>query len=318
MNKKYIILNFFILLSACTWNSNRVSSQTVVQVNKQSLSAKEFGVLLARKLKDFDSLRVKDLDTIIQFKEDIIRSFIFHSLIKEYAKSIELSVTDQELEQEVNSVRSSYPDDLSFRQVLAEENLSFIDWKEDLRETLLEKKLFKKISEKISPPTSDELLRSYTENKEKFRHKERILLRQIVLDDLSKAETLHEELKTKDFSALAKKFSVAPEAKNGGLVGMIERGTVDIFDKAFTLQVNVISKVLESPYGYHIFKVEKKEPAGVESFESVKNRVYQNLLAQKEQAEFSSWLDKQVRTNQVLRNEELIQSISIETKGEIK
>lgn len=332
MSKKTFISNLFslfgtwlcvsgavlFLLTACSWKSNQASSQTVVQVDSQTLSAKEFGVLLARKLKDFDSLRVKDLNTVNQFKEIIIRSFIIQAMIKEYAKTLNLEVSDLELEQEVGSVRSSYPDDLSFRQVLAEENLSLIDWKEELRGALLERKVFKKITENISPPKPEEVLRSYSENKEKFSHKERILLRQIVLDDLSKAESLHGELKNKDFATLAKKYSVAPEAKAGGLVGIIEKGTVDIFDKAFSLQTNVISKVLESPYGFHIFKVEKKEPAGIESFDSVKTRLYQDLLAQKEQSEFSSWLDNQIRTSRVLRNKELINSISIETKGDNK
>ena len=199
---------------------------------------------------------------------------------------------------------------------MAEENLSLVEWKDELKKSLLERKLFKKLSEKIVLPNNDELLRAYQESKEKFRHKERIFLRQIIVDDLGKAEAIHAELKKKDFATLAKKYSVSPEAKNGGVVGLIERGTVDIFDKAFLLALNTVSQVLESQYGFHIFKVEKKEPAGVDSFEQVKQQLYQQILAKKEQAEFSAWLDKQIRTNKILRNNELIESISIETRGE--
>lgn len=313
--KSPVYAGFFILsLLSCTASSSRYATQPVVQVNNHVLTAKDFASKLARSLKNFDALSAKDPNNLHRNKEEIIRVFILQSLTEDYAKATNLTVSDSELEKEINLFRSSYPDDLSFRRVLADENLSLSDWKEDLRQTLLDRKVFKKLTEKINQPSAEEIRHYYTENKEKYKRKERVYLRQIILDDISKAQSVKEELKKKDFAELAKKYSVSPEAKSGGLVGWIERGTVDIFDKAFSLPVGGVSQVLESSYGFHIFKVERKAGPAYATPEEVQGQIRQALLGKKEQGEFSSWLDKQIRASRVLRNNDLINAIGVETR----
>lgn len=318
--KNPVLSGFFILnlifLSSCDWRSNRFASKPVVQVNDHSLSAKDFSTQLARRLKNFDALAAKDPGNVNRAKEDIISVFILQSLTMDYAKAHDLRVEDAELEKALNDFRSSYPDDLSFRRVLAEENLSVSEWKEELRQTLLYQKVFKKISEKISQPTDLEINRYYEDNKNQYKRQERIYLRQIILDELSKAQNVKDELKKKDFAELAKKYSVSPESKNGGLVGWIEKGSVDIFDKAFSLPIGGTSQVLESSYGFHIFKVERKQSAGYAPVSEVKEQIIQAVLGKKQQAEFSAWLDQQIRAGRVLKDQALISAITVETRGE--
>ncbi len=278
------------------------------------MTAKDLAAQLARHLKKFDALTAKDPGNVQRAKEEILRVFIMHCLSTSYAKANQLSVSDEELEKEINTIRASFPDDLSFRRVLADEGLSMTDWKEDLRKVLLDKKVFKKVGEKIQRPTQDEVQKYYAENKERYRRKERVYLRQIITDDISKAQAILAEIKKKDFADMAKKFSVAPEAKVGGLIGWVERGSVDIFDKAFSLPVGGISQVLESTYGFHIFKVERKAAAGYASVEEVRQEIEQALLGRKEQGEFANWLDKQIRASRVLRNNDVIRAITVETK----
>lgn len=278
------------------------------------MTAKDLAAKLARQLKKFDALTAKDPNNVQRAKEEILRVFIMHCLSTSYAKANQIVVSDEELEKEINTIRSSFPDDLSFRRVLADEGLSITEWKDDLRKVLLERKVFRRVSEKIQKPTSDEMQKYYSENKERYKRKERVYLRQIIADDISKAQTLLAELKKKDFAEMAKKFSVAPEAKSGGLIGWIEKGSVDIFDKAFALPVGGLSQVLESSYGFHIFKVERKAPAGYAALEEVHAEIEQAILGKKEQGEFANWLDKQIRASRVLRNNEVIRAITVETK----
>ena len=308
------LLIFGSILAGCTAPRSQVASQPVLQVNDHTLTTQEFSDRLARRLKQFDALAAKDPTVLNRTKEDVLRSYTLEALIVDYAKANSIAVSDSELDQEVNTARSAYPDDVAFRRVLADENVSLAAWRDLLRVTLLEKKVFTKIGEKLPKAKPEEVKKYYDENKEKYRRKERIYLRQIVSDDLTKATEIKEELKKKGFSELATKFSVAPEGKSGGLVGWVERGSVDIFDKAFLLPVGGVSQVLESPYGFHILKVERKAPAGFATLEEVKPVIEQNLMAQREQGEFSSWLDRQIRTSRVLRNQDLIRSISVETR----
>lgn len=309
-------LGICLVLVGCDLGGSRMASKPVVQVNSHSLTTKEFADRLARSLKNFDALAAKDPNNVKRAKEDIIRVFILQTLTEDYARENKITVDDSELETEINVFRSSYPDDLSFRRVLAEESLSMSEWKEQLRKTLLSRKVFKKINEKIQPPSEEEIRKYYEDNKTLYKRKERIYLRQVILDELSKAQSVREELKRKDFGELAKKYSVAPEAKQGGLVGWVEKGSVDIFDKAFTLPIGGMSQVLESSYGFHIFKVERKAGPGFAALDEVRGQIIQVLMGKKEQAEFAAWLDKQIRSSRVLRDNELIGSISVETRGE--
>jgi peptidyl-prolyl cis-trans isomerase C len=311
----FVFLGIFYVLVGCTFGDSKIAAMPVVQVNDQKLTAKEFSEKLARRLKAFDALAAKDPGNVHRAKEEILKNFILQALTDNYAKKNGISISDSELEDEISKFRAGYPDDLSFRRVLAEENLSFSDWKEELRQTLLYRKVFKNITTGAAAPTNSEIQQYYDQHRDLFRRRERIYLRQIVVDDLTKAQQIRDELKKKDFAQVAKKVSVAPEAKQGGLVGWIEKGSVDIFDKAFSLPIGGMSPVLESGYGYHIFKVERKAPAGFASLEEVRPLIVDSLRGQKEQALFSKWLDQQIRASHVLRDNALIDSISVETRG---
>jgi peptidyl-prolyl cis-trans isomerase C len=310
-----LMLSFLLISTSCTSPSSKVANQVVIDVNGETMTAKEFADRLARQLKKFDALTAKDPGNVQRAKEEILRVFVMNCLSMAYAKANQISVADEELEKEINLIRASFPDDLSFRRVLAEEGLSLTDWKEDLRKTLIERKVFRRVAEKIQPPSNDEIKKYYEENKEHYKRKERVYLRQIITDDLGKAQSIKDEMKKKNFAELAKKYSVSPEAKAGGLIGWMERGSVDIFDKAFALPVGGVSQVLESSYGFHIFKVERKAPAGWATIEEVRPQIVQALMGRKEQGEFAGWLDKQIRGSRVLRNNELLRAITVETKN---
>ena len=163
-------------------------------------------------------------------------------------------------------------------------------------------------------PTSDELKAYYESQKESFKRKEQIFIRQIVVENESKVDVIKKELKTRDFSLMAKQFSIAPEAKEGGVVGWIERGSVDFFDPLFRLKEGTVSGVFQSPFGFHIARVEQKRPAKTLPFDAVKAQMALQIRAQREQALFKDWLDRQMRKSKILRNNELIQALIVDTK----
>ncbi len=305
----------FFVVSGCTSSYQKLSTKPVVKVNDHVLTAKEFSNQLARKLKDLDALTAKEPSTVRRTKEELLRAFIVKSLTLDWARANSLIVLESDLDKEVNKYRANYPDDLSFRRLLAQENLSFSEWREELRYTLVERAVFKKINERVKPPGETEIKHYYDEHKDKFRKKDRIYIRQIVTDEQGKADLLKSQVKSKDFAELAKKYSVAPEAKVGGLVGWIEVGSVDFFDPLFKVPVGSVTQ-LKSPFGFHIVRVEKKLAASTLLLDEVRNQVIRALMAQREQGAFVKWLDAQLRSSKVLRDNELINSITVETRTE--
>jgi peptidyl-prolyl cis-trans isomerase C len=283
-------------------------------VNDHVLSTKEFSNQLARKLKDLDALTAKDPNTVQRTKQEISRSFIVKGLTLDWARAQSISISESDLDKEVEKYRANYPDDLSFRRLLAQENLSFSEWREELRYSLIERAVFKKLNERITPANEAEIKRYYEEHKDQFKKKDRIYLRQILTEEQGKSDIMKTEVKTKDFAEVAKKYSIAPEAKNGGLVGWIEKGSVDFFDPLFNSAVGSVTQI-KSPFGFHVVKVEKKAPASTLSIEEARSQIVRALTAQREQAEFVKWLDAQLRSSKVLKDNDLINAITVETRA---
>lgn len=309
-----VLITGLFIFSGCTFQRADIPNMPVIKVNDRSLSAKGFSEKLARDLRKFDALTAKAPKNVERAKNEIIENFLIESLILDFAARNKIVISEEELNKELNLVRQSFPDDLSFRKVLADENLSLSEWKESIQTALTQRKVFAHISETISQPSESEVLAFYTANKERFSRKERVYLRQILIDDLLKAEVIKDELKSLAFADLAKKYSISPEGRNGGLVGWVERGSVEVFDKAFSMALNVPSPPIQSPYGYHIIKVEKKSPASILPMADVRESIVKDLIAGREQAKFAQWLDQQIRMARVFKDKALIDSIEVETQ----
>lgn len=302
--------------NSCTQNKEILSQKIILKAEYTSLTAEEFAKILAEKLSTYDALSAKNPDQINRAKTDIEREFVIKAIVESWAKKQRIGIENKDLEFEINKIRESFPNDLAFRQELSRQGISFNDWQKKMEYLALEKKVFQKITDRIPEPTEHEIAKYYETHKNKYIHKEKLLLRQIVLANEASADKIQEALKTnKKFDSLASSFSIAPEAKLGGLVGWVEKGTLEVFDKAFDLPLNTASATFSSPYGFHILRVESKIPAGHQTLNEVKNSIVRILKGQKEQALFKSWLDKEVRQIHVYKDHKMIQAMSVETRG---
>ncbi len=118
--------------------------------------------------------------------------------------------------------------------------------------------------------SSSEVKDFYDANKEKFKTNERILIQHILVEKESLAKKISYRLKKSNFLLTAVEHSIAPEGSSGGYLGPFEKGELPyVFDSAFSLKKDQISKIHKSAYGFHIFHlVEKYEPGYKSSFET--------------------------------------------------
>ncbi len=98
---------------------------------------------------------------------------------------------------------------------------------------------------------------------------------------LKKAQSILAQLRHgADFAKLAKQYSQDPgSAAQGGELGWITPGqTVPAFQQtAFSLPVGQISGIVKTVYGYHIIKVEARQPAHTESLAEATPQIRANL-----------------------------------------
>lgn len=305
-----------LLLASCFSRDSAVLDKAVVVVNGREISTQAFAQRLATKLRDFDALQAKDETSLDRAKEDVVQQFVLESITRDFAATQKISVSKDDIEAKAKEVRSSYPDEYAFRRALADGNLSIDKWKDDLAFSVLQKKVFESITAAIPEPTEAELKAEYEATKTQWQQPARIRLRQIVLEKEDDAKRIMEEIEAgKSLATLAKSYSVAPEGSNGGDTGWLDKGTLEIFDQGFKMKEGQRSKILKSPYGFHIFEVIKKEPETRLSFADAKAKIRARLMERRSQTVFSQWLEAEVRKSSVKRNDAVLRAIKVSTRG---
>ncbi len=157
--------------------------------------------------------------------------------------------------------------------------------------------------------SDEELKKFYQEHEKDFVLPESVKLRHIFVEapkDASadikgkaraKAEGILQRLKKgEDFPKVARESSEDPDtAAKGGELGYLSPGKTNSeeFEKAaFALKPGEISPVVETPFGYHIIKVEERKEKRMVPFEEAKEYIRQNLRGQLEQKKAQEFLDR--------------------------
>lgn len=157
---------------------------------------------------------------------------------------------------------------------------------------------------------SDEETKNYYDaNKDKFKEPEKFRARHILVDTEETAKDVLTRLKAgEDFSALAREKSKDPSKERGGDLGFFSKGQmVPEFEQAtLALEPGQLSDVVKTQFGYHVIKLEEKQPAREQSFDEVKDQLKQMLLSNKQRERFETLLKELKDKTKVVIHEELL------------
>jgi len=242
-------------------------------------------------------------------KTRLIEQIIDYYLVIEYGKQNNISVSENEFQRNLNEIKREYSED-AFRKVLLQGYVDSALWEHRLRNQLLVGKVIKLVLEKIAPPSYEEIKIYFQKNRNEFRSPEMLRFRQIVCKSKKEAETLRDRIYAgEDMGKLAKKYSIAPEAEAHGEVGWVARGHLDesMEDALFSLQSGKISPIIKTSFGYHLFEVMSRRPAGVKGLPEVIHEIEALLIRQKHEVFYKKWLEKlrsdfKVEVNQDMLN----------------
>jgi parvulin-like peptidyl-prolyl isomerase len=185
------------------------------------------------------------------------------------------------------------------------------EYREELRrQMLLDRTAVRELAEKVDVSESA-LVHYYEERREALRTPPRVRIRQVVVRDVEKANRILADLrKGADFAELATRESIAPEAVNGGQLPPFAEGEMpEEFDRAFRLEEGQLSAVIASPFGFHVFRVEAKLPAGEASFDEVREQLRSELEAARLAELRRDWLRELRASAQIRVNERLLERL---------
>ncbi len=173
-----------------------------------------------------------------------------------------------------------------------------------LVQALIEREILDKI--KVN---DEEVLEYYEQNKDSFTEKEQVYLYNILLETEEEAQDILEQLKAGgDFSEIAKEKSTGPSAAQGGDLGYLTKGTIipEIEDVVFALELEELSEVIKTDFGFHILKITEKKPETVKTLEEVKEEIIQTLLPTKQKEAFENLLEELKGKAEIEINEEAL------------
>lgn len=141
----------------------------------------------------------------------------------------------------------------------------------------------------------EEIQEYYTNNKKEFLLPERVKVSQILLSSEEKAVQVLESLeggKPDDFKRLAKSDSLGVEASRGGEMGVFALGQLpeEMESAIFALKEGEISPVLESSYGFHIFRLDSRFEPELMSLDQAAEMIKSKILSHK----VKNHIDRQV------------------------
>jgi peptidyl-prolyl cis-trans isomerase C len=125
----------------------------------------------------------------------------------------------------------------------------------------------------------------YEEKIGQAKPEQEIHARHILVGTEDEAKDVAERLeKGEDFATLANEKSKDPGTEGGDL-GFFTRGRMvkPFEDAAFALDVGEVSEPVETPFGWHIIKVEEKRDQPLPTFDQVKEIIIAQLLQKKAQ-----------------------------------
>lgn len=253
-------------------------------------------------------LAPEQLDGIrAQLATRVTDGVIVQTLLEQAVEKEGIEVSAADVDGAMKQIEGSLPPGKTMADYLAATGTSEGELREQLGLTLgIDRFIAAKTRD--ATPGKEEVATFYEENDEMFQAPERAEVRHILValppeaDDALKAEKRKEaeEIRaslvsgeTERFAEVAAERSDCPSKVGGGELGLIARGeTVPEFEKAiFSQDVGVVGPVVETPFGFHVVQVERREPAGKVSLADATPFIEQRLTEEHQQAAMAKLIE---------------------------
>jgi parvulin-like peptidyl-prolyl isomerase len=244
-------------------------------------------------------------------KESFLEQMINEKLLLQQAAKENIEVTDKEVD---NLISEALGDEALLEEL--KQTLSQGGFDESYLKAYFKTQLtiVKLINETITSQieVSDEELQAYyDENQELFEAQEgQVRARHILVETEEEAENIKKELnKGKTFESLAKEYSICPSAERGGELGFFSEGQMvpEFEEAAFALDVNEISDIVETQFGFHIIQ---RMPDKI-YFDDAKDLIEEQLISEKQKQAVQAYMENLKETSdiQIMLEEEPAEEI---------
>ncbi len=287
-------------VAGCSKNEeeNVPARQVVAEVNGAKIMGDRFLVEYARFKKRVKLPQGKDEGLEKELRNGLMDNLVRDALLEQEAAKAGIKVTPEMEEEEVQSMlKGNSPARLQV--ILQEQGLTYDEWKASVKQNLIVERLLKQKVAPLVHLAEAEMKEYYDAHTEEFRRDAQAHVFHILCASFIEADRARMELAAgKKFEDVAKSASKSPEAANGGDLGFIGKGQMpkELDEVIFRLKANEVSKVIESPYGFHVLKVTEFSKPRLLAFDEVKDGIHKRLFQERLERKFEEWFQEIKKT----------------------
>lgn len=284
--------------------------EVVAQVGKEEITVAQFQSWLAQERENYPEEFLKNPEQFQKLKERLLQERVDETLLLKQAELEGVTLSSEEIEKELRQYKQQYSE-VSFQETLKEKGVDPELWLQQKQQGLKIRKFLKKKLNQGQAVELQQLLDYYEAHAQEFVEPAAVRVRQLVTNQKAKAKRLREKLlKGANFAKMAQDHGLSPDRKRGGDLGFIVKGQVpEEFNICFELKPGEISEVVESPYGFHLFKVLERRSEQQLPFTAVKEKI-RIRLQQERQTETREKLLAELRKKYSIKiNDEVLKRI---------
>ncbi len=296
---KWLLYSFILIgLSICSTLSAETVDRIVAIVNSDIITFAQLNKETDRYRKNIESPENSDVKIkalIDELNTKMLNSLIDQSLTQQEAKKYNIEVSEAEVDgaiENVKKIRSLSKEALE--KALEQEGLTFKEYRDSLKKQILQARLINYAVKSKVVITEVEIKKQYETNAEKYTTNKKYHLKNILMKDKGKIDEVKKKLDGKeDFSALAKQYSMAPNASDGGDLGSFDVASFSagIKDSISLLKKDEYTDIIQTPQGFQIFYAVEIEQGNSKTFEQVRDEIQESLYQEQVKEKFETWLE---------------------------
>lgn len=212
--------------------------------------------------------------------QEALDQLITRKLIIQEAERLDLTVSDEELDLEIQTIvdESFQGNEEELQSVLEYYGISMESFRDDARLNLLVRKL---ATEQLED-TEEDARQFFEENRFLFDREEEVEARHILVETEAEADDILAQLEDgEDFATLAAEYSLDTSNKDqAGYLGFFGRGMMvpEFEETAFNLEIGEISQAVETNFGFHIIELLDREDGAEAVYEDFEEQVREAMI----------------------------------------
>lgn len=311
MKKRLIILIAVCLFSGTFTARAEMLERVIAVVNDEPIMQSELDFMLRPV---FEQMRgeFRGEELVVRLndaRQKLLNQLIEDKLVLQKAEEMGIEADPVLIDERMAEFKKQFENEMQMEDTMAAQGVTLAEVRERFEKQAKLRQIHNREVRAYVAVSPKEIEDYYTGHPELFSSAAKIKVRSItikksyeardkgIVDEVAreKLAALHRRLLAgESFATLAAEHSEDVHREDGGMSEWIEEGTMipAINDVIFKLGLGEISDPVETPMGYHIFRVEQREPGNKKTLEDVREEIHALIFQQKSEERFYDWMQE--------------------------